>query len=146
MKIKLTERWEYDAAKSRGFEPLLFHSEFDVDFDLRMEIQRELFPEYSRENNAKFYRWVWDNWPTERKCEETGHPLYDYSPVFISHILSRGANPEKAYDGRNVNLLSPAAHRQWESAQRDQMRIYYSNQVRIDQMREDYQRIKRYRQ
>lgn len=143
-KISISGRDQYDYAKSRGYEPLL-SLDFHVEFDLRIEIQREMFPKYSRANNMKFYRWIWDNWPRERLCEETLQPLHEYSSCFISHIYSRGAHPEMAYDSRNVNLLSKQAHARWEdSFKRKSMRIYHRNSMTMDELIKDYQNIKKY--
>jgi len=138
-KVILSERGEYDYCKKQsGLEPLI-HSSFDIAFPLRIELQKELFPKYSRENNKRFYRWYWDNYPKQRKCEETGQYLFQFSPCFISHILSRGAHPEMAYDARNINLLSFNAHQQWgDSFWRKSMKIFKQNEMTIQKLRDDY--------
>lgn len=123
----------YNYAVGRGYEPLL-DARFDVKIDLRVQIQRDLFGDLTDHN--KFYRWVWDRKP--HICEETIRPLSDYSAVYISHILTKGARPEMAHDPRNVNILCLAAHNHWEFGDRTQMRIYAKNLLTIQKLRKEY--------
>lgn len=134
----ITERWEYDYAVSRGFEPLIDTRHFRLDIRLRIEIQREKFGTgHTPEENEKFYRWVWEHKP--HYCEETMRPLPNYSATFVSHILTRGANPEMAHDPRNVNILCFEMHNKWENGDRKGMRIYPANAMRIEELKRDYQ-------
>lgn len=126
----------YDYARARGYEPLL-DARFPMDIVLRVSIQRELFGRgHGPEENEKFYRWCWDHSP--KVCEETMQPLRNYSAVHVSHILTRGAFPEMAHDPRNVNILSLAAHNRWENGDRENMRIYRSNLLRIEMLKNEY--------
>lgn len=126
----------YDYARSRGYEPLT-DAWFPMEIHLRVEIQRELFGRgHTPAENEKFYRWCWEHSP--QVCEETMQPLRSYSAVHISHILTRGAFPEMAHDPRNVNILSLAAHNRWENGDREGMRIYRSNLIRIEMLKNDY--------
>lgn len=145
-KIHITDREEYEYVISRGYQPLLDHRFFTVEFSLRLDLQRELFPQYSRENNQRFYRWVWDNWPDQdRKCQETGIPIEKYNAGHISHLITRGAHPEMAYDGRNVNLLIRQAHEKWERKKAiETMVIWPENQKRMIAMFQDYKNITKY--
>lgn len=138
-KILITERGEYDYAKTHGTTEPLIDSDYEIVFSLRLELQKEMFGKYMWQNNQRFYRWFWNNYPHERCCEETGIYLREFSPVHISHILSRGAHPEMAYDARNINLLCFEAHRQWEdSYKRKSMKIYERNLITMQKLREDY--------
>ena len=121
-----------------------------MDIGLRVEIQKEIFGHciFGRGDipaaNERFYRWVWDHKP--HICEETIQPLRFYSASFISHILTRGANPEIAHDPRNINILCLAAHNRWENPgdgpdkNREGMRIYPGNVRIIELLKTDYQR------
>ena len=123
---------------------------FRMDIGLRVEIQKEIFGHciFGRGDipaaNERFYRWVWDHKP--HICEETTQPLRFYSASFISHILTRGANPEIAHDPRNINILCLAAHNRWENPgegpekNREGMRIYPGNVRIIELLKTDYQR------
>lgn len=114
---------------------------FRLDIRLRVSLQRELFGAgHTPEENEKFYRWCWKHKP--HQCEETMRPLPEYSAVYVSHILTRGAHPEAAHDPRNVNILCWEAHGKWENGRREQMRIYAANQLVIEELTEDYKALK----
>lgn len=136
----ISERWEYDYIVSRGFEPLLDTNHFRMDIRLRIAIQREKFGTgHTPEENERFYRWVWEHKP--HYCEETMRPLPNYSATFVSHILTRGANPEMAHDPRNVNILCFEMHNKWENGDRKGMRIYPANAMRIQELKNEYGRL-----
>ena len=123
---------EYLRLTHKGFCPLCDWRNFYLNFDLRVKLQRDIFGTGNHPEN----RWVWEHRP--HYCEETMHPLPVFSAVHISHILSRGAHPEMAYDCRNVNILTFAAHQQWENGNRKAMRIYEENQLIIEILKKDY--------
>lgn len=126
----------YDYARSRGYEPLV-DRRFRLEINLRVSIQQALFGRgHSPEENEKFYRWCWEHKP--HICEETMRPLYHYSAVHISHILTRGAHPESAHDPRNVNIFCLEAHNKWENGNRQEMRIWEHNLAVIAELKDDY--------
>lgn len=141
-KILLETQQEYDLVKSRGYEPLLTNKYFKLDIKLREKIQKELFGRciIGRGNipqaNERFFRWVWGN--KTHYCEECLRPLKDFSAVYCSHILTRGAHPEMAHDPRNINILCFQHHNQWENGDREKMRIYSGNQLIIKELLDDY--------
>jgi 5-methylcytosine-specific restriction endonuclease McrA len=110
---------------------------FTLDFRLRLDIQHELFgaPNFQQENQ-KFYQWCWDN--SIKNCQETGLPLYDYSAVYISHIISRGSDRRVAIDPRNINILSFEMHQKWESLKNNEMNIFPTNKIIIQMLKNDY--------
>lgn len=139
----ITTRAEYDLARAYKFEPLLGFKPIKgrvymkLDIRLRVEIQRELFGRgHTPEENEKFYRWCWLHKP--HICEECMRPLTQYSATYVSHILTRGAHPEMAHDPRNVNILCFKHHSQWENGKRENMRIFASNQLIIEQLKKEY--------
>lgn len=140
----ITERYEYDYCIKHGYEPLLDVVHFQLDHDLRVAIQREIFGHCitGRGNipqaNERFFRWVWQHKP--HICEETMRPLHHYSAVYCSHILTRGAFPEMAHDPRNINILCFEAHNRWENGDRENMRIFAKNQKTIELLRKEYGR------
>lgn len=134
--IWIDTREGYDYARSRGYEPLT-DRRFRLEINLRVSIQQELFGRgHSPEENEKFYRWCWEHKP--HICEETMRPLYHYSAVHISHILTRGAHPEAAHDPRNVNILCLESHNKWENGNRQEMRIWEHNLAVIAELKDDY--------
>ena len=148
----ITTRDEYNLCVQRGFQPLLDNRFFRMDIELRVEIQKEIFGHciFGRGDipaaNERFYRWVWNHKP--HICEETMRPLKSYSATYISHILTRGANPEIAHDPRNVNILSFECHNRWENPgegperSRETMRIYPGNMRIIELLKTEYQFLK----
>ena len=137
-KMLIDEEWMYDYLIAKGIEPMRdFH--FKVDFALRKSLQNRLFGVGNTEaNNIKFYRYAWDI-SKIHVCEECGKPLYGYSSVHISHILSRGAYPSMAYDLRNFNLLCYDCHQKWESPiTRPSMRIFFKNKRVISELKTEY--------
>lgn len=156
----ITERDEYQYCIQRGFQPLLDIRNFTMEINLRVQIQRELFGErqvyktdfmgqvtdetiLQRRNilvaNERFFRWIWEH--KTHQCEETMRPLRNYSAVYCSHILTRGAHPEMAHDPRNINILTFECHNQWETGKRDVMRIYPGNLRTIELLQNDYKQL-----
>lgn len=66
-------------------------------------------------------------------------PLREYSSVYVSHILTRGAHPDMAHDPRNINILCFNHHNQWENGDRRAMRIYEKNVETIELLKNEYQ-------
>lgn len=144
----LTTKDEYNYCIQRWYNPLLDLRNFKMDIRLRVEIQRELFGHcvFGRganimAANERFFRWVWDNKP--HQCEECLKPLRNYSAVYCSHILTRGAYPEAAHDARNINILCFEHHNQWENGDKSKMRIYPGNIRIIELIKKEYGSLER---
>lgn len=138
-KVHISTMQEYQYVQSRGYEPLINYKLFSIDIHLRVELQRELFGRNvidTMRANEKFFRWVWEHKP--HMCEETLRPLHNYSAVYCSHILTRGAYPEMATDPRNINILCFEMHNRWENGDRENMRIYPGNMMLIELMKNEY--------
>lgn len=124
-------REEYEADVRDGWNPLA-DTHCTMDHGLRLEIQRELFP-----SNEAFYRWCWNNYP--HYCMECMRRLPEYSAVYVSHILTRGAHPDMAHDPRNVRILCARHHEQYEHRPtRRSMRIYEETERIADSLRKEY--------
>ena len=136
MLIDIENMAEYEYCVGRGLNPLL-NPMFNVDINLRVEIQRALFGPIAE--HEKFFRWVWEHKP--HYCEECLAPLHNYSAVYCSHILTRGAHPEMAHDCRNINILCYTHHSMWEYGNRHSMRINAKNQQTIDKLTKEYLQI-----
>jgi len=136
-RIQITNKNDYDYCREEGFEPLI-DSRFDLDHKLRIEIQTDLFGKgHTPEENERFYRWVWAHKP--HICEECMKPLSEYSATYISHIISRGANPYMAHDPRNCNILCFKHHNQYEhKTTRENMRIFQITELTIKILKEEY--------
>lgn len=145
----LTDRDEYQYCINRGFNPLIDIRNFTMDIRLRVEIQRELFGHCITGRganimaaNERFFRWVWEHKP--HQCEECLKPLRNYSAVYCSHILTRGAYPEMAHDARSINILCFEHHSLWENGDKTKMRIYPGNIRLIELMKNEYANLERY--
>lgn len=135
---------EYNYAKGRGYEPLLgVDRRLGVYWDMPIGLRRELQSERFKTQDS-FYRaaWEWAGLLREKRCEETGRLLPVYGAVYISHIISRGANKAMACDLRNYNLLTYAAHMRWEfggTAARKAMKVWPFNEAMIHLLKIEYQ-------
>ena len=142
--FEVTSREDYEALKKRGFDILFYYKNLRLNIDLRKELQEEIFGKGNhQERNQKYYRMAWEHSLTQNGqghyCEECRKPLEKYSATYVSHILSRGAYPEMAYDLRNHNILCAQCHRNWECvSKRENMRIYNRNKSLIRQLKKDY--------
>ena len=134
--ITINSRPEYEYCLKRGYQPLIDWRIFTIDIKLRIQLQYELFGTDLEKANIKFYHYVWEH--SIHKCHETGKPLNNYSSVFISHIISKGADRRMAIDPRNANILSYTAHQQWEYGKRKRMNIWPLNRLIIKMLKDDY--------
>lgn len=140
--ILIADAEDYRLCVERGFEPLI-DDRFELPIALRVAIQRQIFGHTTRgrgyvpQANERFYRWVWEHKP--HICEETMRPLREYSSVYCSHILARGAHPEMAHDPRNINILCAEMHAKWENGDRHLMRIWQKNSAIIKKLKNEYQ-------
>lgn len=136
----ITTKEEYDYCLQRGIEPLIYDDVFEIDINLRVELQKELFGKDIKKANQRFFKWIWQH--KEHVCEECQRPLQFYSATFCSHILSRGAHPEMATDPRNINILCPEHHNQYEFGNRENMRIMKKNVAIIQKLKDEYNKLK----
>lgn len=145
-RYQITTREEYDYAVERGIEPLIDDSNFTIDINLRVQIQKKLFGHceigrgYIPAANQRFFKWVWEHKP--HYCEECLRPLNKFAAINCSHILSRGAHPEMAHDARNINILCPEHHNQYEFGNRENMRIMKKNVAIIQKLKDEYNKLK----
>lgn len=136
-------REEYDALKKRGIDILFGDKNLWLDIKLRKELQEEIFGKGNHQTaNQKYYRMVWNHNLSYNGrghyCDECKKPLEAYSATYVSHILSRGAYPEMAYDLRNHNILCAQCHQKWENGNREEMRIYKKNIATINTLKREY--------
>lgn len=132
---RISTREEYDYALKRGYDAL--HDErFALPIALRKSIQKERFGGNDEEGNEKFYRYCIEAFP--HVCEECGKPIRHPSAFNVSHILTRGAHPDKAHDPRNINILCVECHARWENGNRETMRIFARNQRTIQKLKQEY--------
>ena len=88
--------------------------------------------------NAKYYKEAWESHKV-KKCEECGVLLPAFSPHYISHYISRGANTALRNDIRNHALLCREHHHQFEFGDRKGMAIFERYQkVKVELLREYY--------
>lgn len=138
--IKIESLSEYELSVKNGYEPLLDIG-FDMCIDIRIAAQNKIFggsylgQRNISQGNVKFYKWVWAR--KNQQCEECTRDLYNYSSAFVSHILSRKAEPIMRWDPRNTNILDVHHHKQWEDSP-ETMHIYTQNQVIIRKLQLEY--------
>jgi len=92
--------------------------------------------------DRELYKYIFDTKLPE--CEECQEPLPDVfeddegNIVYIaqySHILSKGSSPEFRHNKLNINRLCLGCHDKWEFSDKENMKIYKSNQLIIEKMK-----------
>lgn len=139
MKTEVNTREEYDALLQRGIDALC-DDRYHLEIHLRREIQKEKFGGNNAEGNAKFYAYCLRHKPLV--CENCGKPIRNPSATNVSHILTRGAHPEMAFDPRNINILCWECHNAWEhKTTRWKLRMWFveKNERTIEQLKQEYQ-------
>lgn len=68
----------------------------------------------------EMFKEIWRERP--HYSEVSGEPLEAFSPVYFSHILSKGAYPEQRLNKENIILKTYDEHRIWESGDRELLR------------------------
>ena len=75
-------------------------------------------------------------------CENCGKPIRYPWATNVSHILTRGAHPEMAFDCRNINILCMECHQLWEhKTTRNRLRLWFveKNERTIEMLKKEYQ-------
>jgi len=86
--------------------------------------------------DENFYQMVWNI--RSHCCQECGKFLGDQmSRIYVSHILTKGAHPALRHDIRNVNILCPEHHHQWEFGVRRKMHIFEKNEAIIELLKSE---------
>ena len=140
MKTEVNTREEYDALLQRGIDALC-DDRYHLEIHLRREIQKEKFGGNNAEGNAKFYAYCLRHKPLV--CENCGVPIRHPSATNVSHILTRGAHPEMAFDPRNINILCWECHNAWEHKNtRWKLRMWFveKNERTIEELKKEYQK------
>lgn len=139
---------EYNFCLSKGTDPLFFNRFIKMDIKLRVNVQNKLFGGASAHKNIlqandKYYHYCFER--SYKTCENCGYPLYKlrnldnvYSSVYVSHILTRGSNPQLAHDPRNHNILCKDCHDKWENGFKQEMMVYFGNMIVINEMKKEY--------
>ena len=61
--------------------------------------------------------------PENRRCIVTGKLITDFDIRCFSHVLSKGAYPRYRKNKRNIVLMLPEIHHQWEFSSRSQLEL-----------------------
>ena len=73
--------------------------------------------------DREFFLEIWNERP--HKCEECGKDLGRIpQPIFFSHILTKGRTPELRLNKKNIELLCPKHHMEWETADLEKKRKF----------------------
>ena len=100
----------------------------------KSDIKRTAIKYKKRETGElEFMKMVWE--ASAHNCEECGVYLPEFSPAFISHILSKGAAGEHRLNPVNVNILCYAHHQQWEFGDKKSMKIFPKNMKTIMELK-----------
>lgn len=148
-KLSINTIEEFNLCISKGVNPLFWHRTIKIEINLRKTIQQKLFGNAERISrdivraNDRYYHYCFEH--SLLACENCGVSLYaaknidkSFSAIYVSHIISKGSNPQIAHDPRNHNILCPKCHDRWENGTRREMLIYFDNSVIIHELKNDY--------
>jgi len=88
------------------------------------------------QQDEKFYQLCWDT--MQHACEECDMQLKEQNGRFtwlkcwFSHIIVKKGNLDIRHILENINILCLTCHQQWETGQRESMKINKPNQIRIE--------------
>ena len=83
-----------------------------------------------------WYREMWDK--RSHHCQECGIHLPHFSPMFISHIITKGSYPSLRNHPENWMLYCTQCHQQWEFGERKKMKTYDEAMEIMDRLKKEY--------
>jgi hypothetical protein len=144
--MEIATKEEFFYCLNYNINPLFWNRIIKVNITLRIELQNEIFKPHLgiEQANNRYYQYCYEN--SLKVCVNCGMPsnyLKNDEEITqiaknVSHIITRGSNPNMAFDLRNHNILCFKCHSKWESEKNKEMLIYYDNKVIIKELREDY--------
>jgi len=89
--------------------------------------------------------WYKNMWSTRQnhQCEECGVRLLHFHPMFVSHILSKGAYPTLRQHPENWMLYCMACHQLWEFGNRKTMKTYPRAMEIAERLKREYHESKK---
>jgi len=70
--------------------------------------------------DLEFFMEIWSE--RDHYSEISGEPLYEFSPVYFSHLVTKGSRPDLRHNKDNIVLMTFDEHREWEFGDRDKLR------------------------
>lgn len=92
-------------------------------------------------------QWYKDMWQTRQKhqCQECGIHLPHFHPMFISHIVSKGAFPALRNHPENFMIYCQDCHYFWEfSGKRNTMKTYEEAMEIMERLKREYHEKKQH--
>ncbi len=78
------------------------------------------------------FKEIWEE--REHVCQVTGLPIHEFSVMCMSHVMTKSIAPELRLDKRNIWIVLPSIHQEWETGNR--------NQPKFDKKRELFEQLK----
>lgn len=75
-------------------------------------------------------------------CQECGVHLPHFSPMFISHIITKGSYPSLRHHPENWMLYCMSCHQKWEFGKRKEMKTYDEAMEIAEKLKREYHESK----
>jgi 5-methylcytosine-specific restriction endonuclease McrA len=83
-----------------------------------------------------WYREMWEL--RSHNCQECGIHLPHFSPMFISHIITKGSYPSLRNHPENFMIYCSQCHQLWEFGDRRKMKTYDEAMEIMDKLKREY--------
>lgn len=77
-------------------------------------------PKKKKSGQKELFIEIWNERP--HVSEVSGKPLREFDVRYFSHILTKGAYPSMKLNKRNIILMTPEEHHEWEFTDRSHLK------------------------
>ena len=86
--------------------------------------------------DTEWYQAMWESRP--HRCQECGVHLPHFSPMFVSHIITKGSYPSLRNHPENFMIYCSQCHQLWEFGERKKMKTYEEAMEIMDRLKREY--------
>jgi hypothetical protein len=87
---------------------------------------------FKKSGEMEIFKEIWEERP--HVCQVTGLPIHEFSVMCMSHVMPKSIASELRLDKRNIWIVLPSIHMEWEGGNR--------NQPKFDKKRELFEQLK----
>jgi hypothetical protein len=93
---------------------------------------------------TKDIEWYVEAWNSRKhECQECGIHLPHFSPMYISHIITKGSYPSLRNHPENFFIYCQNHHTQWEFGKRTEMKTYEKAMEIMNRLKREYHESKK---
>jgi len=89
-----------------------------------------------KNKDLEWYKEQWNK--SSKRCMECGLLIRHFSPMFISHIITKGSFPQLRHHPENCMIYCMNCHQTWEFGDRKKMRTYDQAQEIAERLKREY--------